>query len=152
MGFSTDPPIDKSSNKVGEKGCLFLVWTLNPIVNFCSWDPRLRNRSIDSCWCPNLEPPDWWALLLSFQMLFVGWELRELETSDCPKIFAFETAAIARQLGFFLWADCYILVEIIYCNSNRVGTKIESLLVSVVGDWEDHNFMLVDWLNLSGWL
>ena len=55
------------------------------------------------------------------------------------KSVVFETRATARLLGYFLWADCYVLFEIVYCISNRVGSKIESPLDSVVGDWEDHD-------------
>ena len=54
---------------------------------------------------------------------------------------------------YFLWADCYILNEINYCISNRVGSNIESPLDSL----ETEKIMIfsklnVSWLNLSGWL
>ena len=61
MGFSTDPYIDKSSNVVGEKGVpmpgLNTASMSNCEVSQLKSMSSRRDRILDSCWCPSLEPP-----------------------------------------------------------------------------------------------
>ena len=88
------PPSENRQRRMGKRGYLFQVdkHCPYPLQDLPNWIQCLLNRIARIHSCRYLVLQHWRVLLLAFEMFPVGWELWELEVSDCPKNLVFGTA------------------------------------------------------------
>ena len=106
------PPSENRQRWNGKLGYQFQVDKHRPypLQDLPNWIQCLLYRIVRIPSCRYLVPQHWRVLLLSIEMFIDGWELWELEASDCPKNLAFGTATKTKLPADFSGADCKVFM------------------------------------------